>query len=291
MERNDLGVVPRGGGAGSVASGCRVRLLLPRELRAGCESACKAERGYPTIVIMPAIDLLVLHLLNQFAHRSRLLDTVVVIMANANLLKGVVLMAILWGLWFHQTEGTTGGRTEPSERRARLIACCGVAILAVLIARLLAHVLPYRERPLHTSGIGYILPYTMEPQALIHWSSFPSDHAVLFFSLATGIYQVSRRCGVLALAHALVFIALPRLYLGIHWFTDILAGTALGIVLAWVGMRSRLMVGLKRSLDALIGRHPAVCYAAFFVLTYLIATLFDDARYIGSVLVHYLMGR
>lgn len=240
---------------------------------------------------MGKLDLLVLHLLNQFAHRSRLLDTLVVILVNANLLKGVVLMAILWGLWFHDPAGPVSARPTESTRRARLIACCGVAILAVLVARLLAHVLPYRERPLHTPGIGYILPYTMEPQSLIHWSSFPSDHAVLFFALATGIYQVSRRWGALALAHAVLFIAVPRLYLGIHWFTDILAGTVLGVALALAGMRSRLMGWLQRRLDALISRHPALCYAAFFVLTYLIATLFDDARYIGSVLLHYILGR
>lgn len=240
---------------------------------------------------MGKLDLLVLHLLNQFAHRSRLLDTLVVILVNANLLKGVVLMAILWGLWFHDTAGPVSAQPTESTRRARLLACCGVAILAVLAARLLAHVLPYRERPLHTPGIGYILPYTMEPQSLIHWSSFPSDHAVLFFALATGIYQVSRRWGGLALLHAVLFIAVPRIYLGIHWFTDILAGTVLGVALALAGMRSRLMARLQRRLDALMPRHPALCYAAFFVLTYLIATLFDDARYIGSVLVHYILGR
>lgn len=240
---------------------------------------------------MAKLDLLVLHLLNQFAHRFRLLDTIVVILVNANLLKGVVLMAILWGLWFQTAEGEARARTEVGARRARLVACCWVAILSVLVARLLAHVLPYRERPLHTPGIGYILPYTMEPQSLIHWSSFPSDHAVLFFALATGIFQVSRRWGSLALAHAVLLIAVPRLYLGIHWFTDILAGTALGVLLALAGMRARLMEGLQRTLDALFLRYPAMCYAAFFVLTYLIATLFDDARYIGSVLVHYLLGR
>lgn len=239
---------------------------------------------------MAKLDVLVLHLLNQFAHRSRLLDTLIVILVNANLLKGVVIMAILWGLWF-QTAPPAGDRSDAGARRARLVACCGVAILAVLVARLLAHVLPYRERPLHTPGIGYILPYTMEPQSLIHWSSFPSDHAVLFFALATGIFQVSRRWGALALAHAVILIAVPRLYLGIHWFTDILAGTALGVALALAGLRARPMGWLQRTLDSLVQRHPAVGYAAFFMLTYLIATLFDDARYIGSVLIHYILGR
>lgn len=238
---------------------------------------------------MPKIDLLALHLLNQFAHHSRLLDTLVVILVNANVLKGVVLMAILWGLWFHLPEGQTTAEMEASARRVRLVACCGIAILAVGVARLLAHVLPYRERPLHTPGIGYILPYTMEPQTLIHWSSFPSDHAVLFFALATGIYTVSRRWGLAALAHAVLLIALPRVYLGIHWLTDILAGAVLGVALALVGLRSTR--GPQRALEFLLSRHPALCYAALFGLTYLIATLFDDVRYIGSVLVHYLLGK
>ena len=54
---------------------------------------------------------MVLHLLNQFAHRSKLLDTLVVIMVNANLLKGVVSMAILWGLWFQANDEVAGAKT------------------------------------------------------------------------------------------------------------------------------------------------------------------------------------
>lgn len=240
--------------------------------------------------MMTGVDLFVLHLLNQFAHRAKLLDTIVVILVNANLLKGVVAMAILWGLWFQTKDEPASPQTVASMRRAQLLACCVVAIVSVLIARFLAHVFPYRERPLHTLGIGYVLPYTMEPQSLIHWSSFPSDHAVLFFALATGLFQVSRRWGALALAHAAVLISLPRLYLGIHWFTDIVAGAVLGVLLALIGMRSPLAGWLKRLAELRLQQYASLCYASFFVLTYLIATLFDDARYIGSVLVHGLLG-
>jgi len=131
----------------------------------------------------------------------------------------------------------------------------------------------------------------LEPQSLIHWSSFPSDHAALFFALAMGMLPISRRCGALALAHATLLISLPRIYLGIHWFTDILAGAVLGIGLALAGMRLPISRWLQRTTVPLFQRHPSLCYAALFGLTYLIATLFDDARYLGSALLHLLRGR
>jgi hypothetical protein len=56
------------------------------------------------------------------------------------------------------------------------------------------------------------------------WSSFPSDHACLFFALATGLCLISPVIGGLALLHASLIVSLPRIYLGLHYPTDVLAG-------------------------------------------------------------------
>lgn len=63
--------------------------------------------------------------------------------------------------------------------------------------------------------------------------SFPSDHATVAFAMAYAVYLVDRRWGaVLLLAAAAV--ALARVYVGVHYFSDIVAGAALGMACAFV---------------------------------------------------------
>jgi len=69
--------------------------------------------------------------------------------------------------------------------------------------------------------------------ALPHSSSFPSGHAATSFACATCFVWVSRsirvRAFVLTLAAA---IAYSRLYAGVHYPLDVLAGAALGVATA-----------------------------------------------------------
>jgi undecaprenyl-diphosphatase len=64
---------------------------------------------------------------------------------------------------------------------------------------------------------------------LTSWSSFPSDHAMLWMAVATGIFLVWRGIGVLAILYTVLFICVPRAYLGFHYPTDLLVGAAVGI--------------------------------------------------------------
>jgi len=64
--------------------------------------------------------------------------------------------------------------------------------------------------------------------------SFASDHALLTMALAVGILMVDRRLGVVAVVVA-VFTGVSRLYVGVHYPTDVLAGFALGAFVALVG--------------------------------------------------------
>lgn len=112
------------------------------------------------------------------------------------------------------------------------------------------------------------------------WSSFPSDHAALYFALATGLWLANRRWGAVALAWTLMVICVPRIYVGMHYASDIVAGAVLGIVVMLAATR------LPRRFT-----YPALhfekartswFYGAAFLLTFEIAYNFVNLRTLGS---------
>ncbi len=62
--------------------------------------------------------------------------------------------------------------------------------------------------------------------------SFPSAHTMVGFAGATALWHTDRRFGVAAYVVA-ALIAFSRLYLTVHWPTDVLAGMALGIAVGY----------------------------------------------------------
>lgn len=66
--------------------------------------------------------------------------------------------------------------------------------------------------------------------------SFPSGHTMNSFAAATTIFLYYRKAGIGALILASL-IAFSRMYLFVHYPTDILAGMLLGIVDAWIVFR------------------------------------------------------
>ena len=125
---------------------------------------------------------------------------------------------------------------------------------------------------------------TIDHGTLNGWSSMPSDHAVLFVALATGILLVDRRWGLVALAHAGVVIALPRVILGFHWPSDILVGGLIGagLALAAVPVLRRLLLdtGLLDWLEA----RPGLSYPLMFLVTHQLGTMFTSTRTLLAVL-------
>ena len=70
-----------------------------------------------------------------------------------------------------------------------------------------------------------------------HDFSFPSGHSTNSFACAWVIFCMSKkRYGVPALVLA-ILIALARLYVGVHYPTDVLAGAAIGIISAVCAMK------------------------------------------------------
>jgi membrane-associated phospholipid phosphatase len=89
--------------------------------------------------------------------------------------------------------------------------------------------------------VGRERPQWEEPVDSAHYAAMPSGHAMtaalacglLTWLAWTHLHRRALRWAVAAAALVSVAgVSLTRLYLGVHWFTDVLAGAALGIAMA-----------------------------------------------------------
>ena len=70
-------------------------------------------------------------------------------------------------------------------------------------------------------------------------ASFPSGHASFYFAVSTIVYIYNKKAGILFYI-ASFLIVLSRIFVGVHWPSDILVGALLGISIGWLGHKINL---------------------------------------------------
>ncbi|MFM0238904.1 phosphatase PAP2 family protein [Paraburkholderia phytofirmans] len=190
--------------------------------------------------------------------------------------KGLVLIPVLWWMWFQQDE-----RSE--WRREMVLATLLSGLVALFVGRLLTHWLPFRVRPIYSAELHLRFAGNNIKDALLtNWSSFPSDHAMLWMAVATGIFLVWRSIGVLAILYTVLVICVPRAYLGFHYPTDLLVGAAVGIGITYVMTRDAIRVRYARPALRWIDRYPGPSGMLAFLLCLELVTQFDELRTLAS---------
>jgi undecaprenyl-diphosphatase len=230
-----------------------------------------------------SIDLFLFHLINGLAGTYESLDELVVLIASNDLVKGMFVWTVWWGLWFLN-------RHEPAQLRAKLLATAIISIVAIVVGRILSTSLPFRLRPIHNPEIPASLPINVDPLILDGWSSLPSDHAVFFFALATSLCFIHRRIGILLLLHATLFIALPRIYAGFHFPSDVMIGGFIGMMIPLICMKPCSQWIVRSRAFFLEERYPHVFYPVLFLISVQSATIFGSSRAIVSA-VHGVLKR
>jgi len=153
---------------------------------------------------------------NDFARTTGWLHTPLVVYAS----DGVALFAVL--LIVGYLLARSAGR--PLTMARALLAAATAPLLAVAVNQPIVHV------------VNEARPYTQLPHALllVHRSidaSFPSDHATMAGAVAAGLLCVHRRLGAGAVLAALL-MAFARVYVGAHFPIEVLAGLAVGALVA-----------------------------------------------------------
>jgi len=229
--------------------------------------------------VIQNIDLIIYRFFNGFAG-NRLLDYLASFEENDHLIKGGLILAIYWYLWFRAS-------SDQNRRRRAIIAIVIGALLALIASRTIANFAPYRVRPmydLHLQHHPYAFPVSA---ALVNWSAFPSDTATFFFALAFGLAYLSRRLAVPAMLYVAGWICLPRLFLGVHYASDLVAGAVIGILVVRASLKAEwLHSNLAERLLALAEGKPEIFYAAAFLASFEMGMLFEDIRGAARAVFH-----
>ena len=171
--------------------------------------------------------------LNGFVGRAPAFDAVIELVASDYLVP-VALALTLLALWF---AGDTASR---SRYQYGIIA----AVFAVALSNGSIEILNnfvFRDRPFVDHEVSLLF---YEPTD----SSFPANAAALAFGVSAAVWAFNRRVGSALLAVSLLY-AFSRVYVGVHYPFDVIAGGLIGVVAAVV---AQAVVRLLRPLIEIV---------------------------------------
>ncbi|MGW5044838.1 phosphatase PAP2 family protein [Streptomyces griseoluteus] len=148
---------------------------------------------------------------------------------------GLALFAVLMVIGWWQA------RHRDAAQAVKALAAPVLTVLAFVASSLLKQAVQ-ENRPCQSLHV-----ITLEACPAVGDWSFPSNHATLAAAAAVALWFVSARLGVIATIGALAMAA-SRVWVGAHYPHDIVAGLALGALVA-----ALLALPLRRSADALAG--------------------------------------
>lgn len=163
------------------------------------------------------------HILNGPAGHYALLNDLGIVLAKYAPEIWAVIFILLW-FWPPLRQNRS--------RRAVVYSVVAGAI-ALVVNVIISHVAPYRPRPFVADPhqVHALISHARD-------SSFPSDHAAGSFGFAIGLMFAGATDGILALILAFA-VAWARVFVGVHWPTDVMVGGAVGVVVGFVVLAAR----------------------------------------------------
>ncbi len=158
------------------------------------------------------MDASIFNLINQFALKRFWLDVLAIFLAEYF---GYILLFSLLLFLAHRFR----------KYFKMIIEAIISAILARFVIVELIRWIWQRPRPFVENNVNLLLTHNS--------SAFPSGHAAFFFAVSTIVYIYNKKAGIIFFISSFL-ICLARVFAGIHWPADILAGMAVGVLSAWL---------------------------------------------------------
>ncbi|MEK7130518.1 MAG: phosphatase PAP2 family protein [Patescibacteria group bacterium] len=175
------------------------------------------------------MDYKLFKIINDLAGHWDILDYIMIFSAQALILFlgfGVAALSI----------------TRMKEWGKELFFDAAIGVCTALFINWLVPLFYLRPRPFLDHAVAQLLP--IDPAS----KSFPSDHSAISFAIAMAVFQYNKFWGIIFFILA-SFVSVGRIYGGIHYPADILAGAAIGAIAS---------VAVKKFLDYLLKRSKSV---------------------------------
>lgn len=240
--------------------------------------------AFVVLILVPTrFDLWFAALLGKLLGRSELFDRSVQSAIRHNVLGGFWFAAALFILW------ALAARSSDAKMRVRLLTTLVGSGLAVLLTLICGEIIEWPP-PANFPGLAKLFPPYLDLNP--NTNCFPSQSTAVYTCVAAGVYSIQRSLGWLLWVVVPVAVSLPRMYVGGHYATDILAGLILG--LAGYGVtRSLLETRLISKADEILDSGPRLRLVRdLLVFTWIlqIAVEFRDAvwvQYSAETLLHW----
>ncbi|MEH7304021.1 undecaprenyl-diphosphatase [Neobacillus drentensis] len=160
---------------------------------------------------MSHLDYGIFQIINHLAISERFLNPIMIFLAEK---AEYLFFAGIIFYWFYP---------KPHNRKM-VIEAILAACVALSINGEIGHFF-YRDRPFVSHHVNWLIPHVKN-------ASFPSDHATAAFVIATVIWMWKKRVGWFWLVLA-SGIALSRIWTGVHYPLDVVAGMLIGVSVAY----------------------------------------------------------
>ncbi len=160
------------------------------------------------------MDVAITELINSLSGKNIIVDQFFILITKCGV--PLMVLAVIFQWW--------GKRPREELRRTTIIA--GLTFLLGLLIAQFILLFIHRIRP-YDAGVSHLII-----DKTVDWS-FPSDHAIASTSIAFAFLINSFRKHALAFFCAAALVCFSRIYVGMHYVSDILGGAGLALLTAY----------------------------------------------------------